>query len=429
MTRNSKRLRVLVSAYACSPVHGSEPGMGWGWVEALSRYHDLWVITEKEKFEPEIEAELEKRPELREAIRFYYIPKTRHKTLRKIWPPSYYWFYKAWQKKAHRLALRLHKEVDFDLFHQLNMIGYREPGYLWKFDKPFVWGPVGGTGGVPVRFYTMLGIHGFLFHSCRNLINVYKVRFDKRVRYACERADIFVAATSDVRDVFHKAQGKNGVVIHETGKVCALALNKKGRPNLFNDRPIKFSWSGLHISLKALPIALKALARVPKKNSWHFDIIGSGPMTKKWQRLAEKLGIAAHCTWYGWLSQAEATRIVSDSDVLLFTSLKEGTPHAVMEALTIGVPIICFDHCGQKDIVTKECGVKIPVISPKHAVLSFASAIQELVENQEILSKLSEGVAKFSESERHTYETKAKLMSELYRKAIDNFLLKKACSK
>jgi hypothetical protein len=27
----------------------------------------------------------------------------------------------------------------------LNMIGYREPGYLWKLNVPFVWGPMGGT--------------------------------------------------------------------------------------------------------------------------------------------------------------------------------------------------------------------------------------------------------------------------------------------
>ena len=44
-TPGHRRLKVLVGAYACSPSRGSEPGVGWGWVEAISKYHDLWVLT------------------------------------------------------------------------------------------------------------------------------------------------------------------------------------------------------------------------------------------------------------------------------------------------------------------------------------------------------------------------------------------------
>lgn len=69
----NKRLKVLVSCYACSPSRGSEPGMGWGFVEAISRYHDLSVIMEEEKFRCEVEEELHKRPELREGLKFYYL--------------------------------------------------------------------------------------------------------------------------------------------------------------------------------------------------------------------------------------------------------------------------------------------------------------------------------------------------------------------
>src|SRR4051812_29636278 len=38
------RLRVLVSAYAVSPVRGSEPGLGWNLVSRLARYHDVTVL-------------------------------------------------------------------------------------------------------------------------------------------------------------------------------------------------------------------------------------------------------------------------------------------------------------------------------------------------------------------------------------------------
>ena len=39
------RLRILLSAYACEPDRGSEPGVGWNWVRHLAREHEVWVIT------------------------------------------------------------------------------------------------------------------------------------------------------------------------------------------------------------------------------------------------------------------------------------------------------------------------------------------------------------------------------------------------
>lgn len=417
---SGQRLKVLVSAYACSPTKGSEPGMGWGWVEAISKYHDLWIITEKDEFESEVEAELDKRPELRERMTFFYIAKNRHRTLRKLWPPSFYWFYRQWHRRAYELAVELDKEVQFDVCHQLNMIGYREPGYLWRLNRPFVWGPVGGVGGVPTKFYMALGLRGFFFHSCRNLLNAYQIRFHQRVKRALRSADVFITATSTARTIFLRKTGKDSFVINETGRDKSLNFQTKERERI-DTRLVKFSSSGRHISSKALPIALRALAKLPDRHSWHFDIIGSGPMTTRWKRLAKKLGIADNCTWHGWLSQTQATKVVAHSDVFLFTSLYEGTPHAVMEALSVGIPVVCFDLCGQKDVVTKECGSKIPAICPKEAVQDFGSAIEKLVENKTLLNELSQGAARFLKSEEHTYETKARLVSELYEKAIDDF--------
>ena len=146
------RLKVLISAYACSPYHGSEPGVGWGFVSALARYHDLWVIVEENEFRADLERYLIEHQELKTQLRFEYIPRIRHSRIERLWPPSYYWTYRRWHQDAYQLAQQLHQEVNFDLAHQLTMVGFREPGYLWQLGIPFVWGPVGGMGLFPWRF-------------------------------------------------------------------------------------------------------------------------------------------------------------------------------------------------------------------------------------------------------------------------------------
>ena len=38
-------MKALISAYACEPGRGSEPGVGWNVVRELSARHELWVLT------------------------------------------------------------------------------------------------------------------------------------------------------------------------------------------------------------------------------------------------------------------------------------------------------------------------------------------------------------------------------------------------
>ena len=73
--------------------------------------------------------------------------------------------YNIWQKRAYQQALKILSTNKIDIIHQLNMIGFREPGYLWKIkDIPFVWGPVGGLGFIPFSFLKRFPINNFVFY-------------------------------------------------------------------------------------------------------------------------------------------------------------------------------------------------------------------------------------------------------------------------
>jgi glycosyltransferase involved in cell wall biosynthesis len=82
------------------------------------------------------------------------------------------------------------------------------------------------------------------------------------------------------------------------------------------------------------------------------------------------------------------------ADVFAFTSLQEGTSNVVMEALSLGLPVICHDACGMGVAVNNSCGIKIPMTSPAQSIEGFASAIQTLIDEPARINQLSQGALK-----------------------------------
>ncbi len=405
----NRRLKVLVSSYACSPLRGSEPGMGWGFVEALSKHHDLWVITEEEKFRSEIEAELELRAELKEHIVFHYIRKTRWRFLRKIWPPSYYWFYRAWQKKAFTLAKQLNEEIHFDVVHQLNMVGFREPGYLWKLDMPFVWGPIGGLGVLPWRFLPVLGLYGCVYHLSKNIANMFHLRFLRRPRRAARKAAALIAATPDVQKAISRVWNRDSLVICEVGPPDGVKCEPSVRGG---GQPLRLIWSGCHIPRKALGLLLNALVLLRQDVKWHLDILGAGSRTSVWKAHAQKRGIADRCTWHGWVDRAQALRIMRTGHVLVVSSLADLTSTVVLEAMSQGVPVICLDHCGFAHVIDDKCGIKIAVTSPEQVQMDIANAVTRLYEDELLRHNLAREALR--KSCAFGWESKAHSMNDVY---------------
>ena len=409
-----KRLKVFVSCYACSPRQGSEPGMGWEFVKAISKDHELWVVSEQEKWESEIEAELAAHPELQEQIRFFFIPKQRRRTLRKVWPPSYYWYYKKWQKETYQLACKLHKQVRFDLVHQLNMVGFREPGYLWNLPVPFVWGPVGGMVQLPWRFLRSLGPSGAIYHAGRNVFNALQTKYLLRPRKAARRAGKgLIAATPEMRVRMQKLWGVDSCVLCEFGQTKVASPTVTSREN---GEPMRLVWSGSHISQKGLPLLLKGLGELKGNVNWKLDILGEGVKSRTWRRLARNLHMQDRCSWHGWLPRDKAFSIIRGAHVFVITSLMDLTSSVTFEALSHGLPVMCLDHCGFADVVNEDCGIKIPVTTPRQVSLSIARAIEALDADEAYRRRLAAGALRRAED--FSWEKKMETLNRIYSEVV-----------
>ena len=406
--------KILINCYACSPNRGSEPGMGWNFIIHLAKYHSLYIITEKVKWEKEINNYIEEHIDNKENLHFYFISKKRNKLLRKIWPPSYYWYYKEWQKKAYHLALKLDKEVSFDIIHQLNMVGYREPGYLWKINKPFVWGPIGGMNITPWCMLPSMGVYGATFYFFRNMINLFQMNFGKRIDNCMKHTDTVITATKDNYDAVKKLWGVESVIMSEIG-----SFSKNGDIEIKKrqvDEPLKICWSGQHTPRKSLNLLIDSVSEIISNHEIELNVIGVGRQTKSWKTLARKRGVD-NIIWYGWVERQKAIEIMKNCHIFCITSLSDLTSTVLLEALSYGLPVIALDHCGFSNVITEKCGIKIPIHSKKHVIQGLSEAMKKLYSDENLRLNLAKGA--LERSGNFSWVGKVNTLNTIYNRLVN----------
>ncbi len=104
------------------------------------------------------------------------------------------------------------------------------------------------------------------------------------------------------------------------------------------------------------------------------------------------------------------------SDLFLFTSVAEGTPHVILESIGNNLPILCFDICGHGDSVNDSVGIKIPLTTPQRSVIDFAEKMEFLCNNRQILKNMSQNCKK--RSEELSWDNKAKQLITLYNQIL-----------
>jgi glycosyltransferase involved in cell wall biosynthesis len=410
----NKRLKILISAYACSPFHGSEPGVGWGFVFELAKYHELWVIVEENEFRGDIERYLSKHPELSESVHFFFVLRKHNHFLRKIWPPSYYWYYRRWHAKAFDIAQELQQQIGFDIAHQLNMVGFREPGYLWQLDIPFVWGPVGGMGYFPWRFLLKIGWYGGLYYLSYNFFNFAHMHLLSRPRSAAKMAGCGLIAINKENQIglckFYNMPSK---VCIPVGSIKTVANKINIRTNV---EPIRIVWSGKLIPGKALNLTLEVMASLPLDIEWELHILGNGFLKQQYEVYAKKLGIAKSCKFYGQVTREKVLDIMSCSHVHLLTSLREGTPSVIVEAASVGLPTVCLDYSGMIDMVDDSCGIKVSMTTPKKVIEGLSQALVMLFSDEPRRQQLAKGA--LARAKDLSWENKGSLVNKIYEEKL-----------
>lgn len=104
--------------------------------------------------------------------------------------------------------------------------------------------------------------------------------------------------------------------------------------------------------------AVRALAKVHED---HPDVAlylcGEGPLRDDLIALAADLGIRDAVTFVGQVPYDEMPGVYRAADAFVLSSRAEGVPRTVMEAMASGVPVVCSDLPGVRDLVGGEEGL------------------------------------------------------------------------
>jgi glycosyltransferase involved in cell wall biosynthesis len=401
-------MKILLSAYACEPNRGSEPGVGWNIAWELAKYNEVWVLTRPDDGREAIEAELARNPQPNLHIVYFTLP-----VLGGFWQwgsIAFVLHYYLWQVQAYFVAKKLHSQIDFDLSHHVTFVRYSSPSFISLLPIPFVWGTVGGAEAAPKPFWQDFNARAKIYEIMRALAHKVGER-DPFARLTAQKSAIARVTTEDTaRQV--RQMGASQVAIVPEAALSQEDIAQMSEFPILDGFPIRFismgrllHWKGFHLGIRAF-----AQANIPNAEYW---ILGDGVEADKLQSLATELGVADRVKFWGNLERSQTLNKLSQCHVLVHPSLHDSGGWVCLEGMAAGRPILCLDLGGPGVQVTPETGIKIPAHNPEQTVINLAEAMVRLASDRQLRSSLGKA-GRAMVQQFYNWEAKGQELTKLY---------------
>jgi glycosyltransferase involved in cell wall biosynthesis len=140
-------------------------------------------------------------------------------------------------------------------------------------------------------------------------------------------------------------------------------FNVKRNPGLkkkygLDENALVITKVGIFRRVKAHQVTLKCVKKVVAAfPNARFILAGDGPDIDEMKELAERLGVSGYVVFSGFVDVAE---VYSFSDVAVLSSLSEGIPQSILQAMASGVPVVATRVGGVPEIVSHmETGILV----------------------------------------------------------------------
>jgi glycosyltransferase involved in cell wall biosynthesis len=99
---------------------------------------------------------------------------------------------------------------------------------------------------------------------------------------------------------------------------------------------------------KGFDVLLRALAQLPGRE---LELVGDGPLRRRYEELARELGVADRVRFTGVLTKPELAERMQTARLFVLASRFENNPVVVLEALTSGLPVVAMRVGGLPELV------------------------------------------------------------------------------
>jgi glycosyltransferase involved in cell wall biosynthesis len=168
-------------------------------------------------------------------------------------------------------------------------------------------------------------------------------------------------------------------------------------------------WKGIPYFLEAVP---KILKRYPDVK---FLIVGDGAERSRLVAMAEELGISQDVIFAGF--RRDIPEVVSVMDIAVLSSLREGMPNALIEAMAMRKPVVATNVGGVSELVINE---KTGFLVPARDSSALTEAILRLLKDRAKARKFGEAGRRYVEQKFsmaqmvHNYENIYTVIARTY---------------
>jgi glycosyltransferase involved in cell wall biosynthesis len=387
--------------------------LGWNLLTQIARFHEVWALTNSDD-RSSIGLALREEPVPNLHFQFVGLPPPLHPLLRFQGGHQFYYF--LWQIRAYFEARKLHRKLRFDLFHHITYANDWMVSFIGAFlPIPYIRGPGGGAHRTPKGFEGEYSLGGRLWEKVRTL-GQWLFRHDPIFVKGQRRARTILLCNREAMAQIPSRWAHKTSVFPVNGVSSRdLAM---AHPATANHGKFRVLSAGSLIRVKGFSLAIKAFKEFADRHpETGFSIIGSGPEESRLRAMVDRCQLQDKVDLVQAVPRDELLARMAECDVFLFPSLRDGGGAVVLEAMSVGKPVVCLDTGGPGMHVTAKCGVKITAASAANAVHELAGALERLYLDEGLRQQMGRA-ARERAAQVYLWDRLGDRLMEIYRQGL-----------
>lgn len=376
---------ILTSAYSLNPFAALEGSASWHFIYQIARYQKVIVITPSDNKEV-LGIYMSEFPDpLYENIHFEYFD---HLSSRKKYRKSGLLggiYELLWHRAVPEFVIK--QQLKFDIVHQFTDGSPCAVGYLWKLNKPFVWGPIGHMPLIPNQYLRVYKKTSLIKDRFNWLIKKAIWKFSPNLQQTISRADHILCMNQNAATLLKDKNARFSIL-------PSIAAHDKGYSINFAPESFTLISAGRLVPHKGFDLSILAFAdfladlSMEEKAKTKLLIVGNGPELALFKNMVAENKIESYVEFVESLQPEELNLMLRNSSAFIFPS-HYGNGMEVAEALSAGIPVIRLDNSAQSDFITEKCGFTISSGDYGSTITRLSKAIKVLHSNKKTLLNMS----------------------------------------